>query len=349
MKKALITGVTGQDGSYLADYLIKKNYEVWGMVRRSSSFNRARIEHLYLNKKNGNNFKMVYGDLSDSSNISGIIGDILPDEIYNLAAQSHVGISFQIPEYTADITGTATVRFLEAIRKINKKIKFYQASSSELYGKIKEERQNEETTFYPRSPYACAKAYAFYITRNYREAYDMFASNGILFNHESPRRGENFVTRKTTLSIARILKGLQDKLVLGNLNSKRDWGYAPDYVEGMWKILQYEKAEDFVLATGETHTVREFVEKAFKYAGINIGWKGKGINEKGIDKSNNKILVEVSKDYFRPSEVDVLLGDPIKAKKILNWEPKTSFEELIKIMIDADIEYVKNYQIRYKL
>ena len=347
MKKALITGVTGQDGSYLADFLLEKGYLVWGLVRRSSSFNRARIEHLYLNKKNSNNFNMVYGDLSDSSNLAGIINDIMPDEVYNLAAQSHVGISFKIPEYTADVTGTATIRLLEAIRKSGKDIKFYQASSSELYGKIVEKKQNAKTPFYPCSPYACAKAYSFYITRNYREAYGMFSSNGILFNHESPRRGENFVTRKITLSIARILKGIQKYLILGNLNAKRDWGYAPDYVKGMWKILQNNKPDDFVLATGKTYSVREFVEKAFKVVDIDIIWNGKGVDEVGINKVTGKKLIIVSAEYFRPSEVDILLGDYSKAKMELNWKPKVSFDELVEIMMKSDIEYIEKYILRY--
>ncbi len=348
MKKALISGITGQDGSYLADLLIEKNYQVWGIVRRSSSFNRARIEHLYLNKKNPK-FKMVYGDLGDSSSLSSIISEINPDEIYNLGAQSHVGLSFEIPEYTADITGTGCIRIMESISKLCPNARYYQASSSELFGKIQTQVQTEETPFYPRSPYACAKAYSFYITRNYREAYNLFASNGILFNHESPRRVENFVTRKITLSIARILNKQQKYLILGNLNAKRDWGYAPDYVYGMWKILQHDSPSDFVLATGETHSVREFVEKAFAYVGINIVWDGIGEMEKGINKKTGDILIKVSKDYFRPSEVDILLGDSRKARKELNWVSKTSFDELIQIMVNADLKYVENYQIRYRL
>lgn len=348
MKKALITGVTGQDGSYLADFLLEKDYIVWGIVRRSSSFNRARIEHLYNNKKN-DRFKLVYGDLGDSSNLSGIVSEFKPDEIYNLAAQSHVGISFDLPEYTADIDGTSTVRLLEIIRKNSPNSKFYQASTSELYGKIQEPMQNEKTPFYPRSPYACAKAYSFYITRNYRESYDIFASNGILFNHESPRRGENFVTRKITLSIARILQGKQDKLILGNIDAKRDWGFAPDYVEGMWRILQHSEADDFVLSTGETHTVREFVEKSFSHVGIEIIWEGKGVKEVGLDSRNGKELVAISKEYFRPSEVDILLGDSSKAKQVLGWRATTSFDELVKIMVNADLEYSKNYNTRYQL
>ncbi|MCP4971778.1 MAG: GDP-mannose 4,6-dehydratase [Arcobacter sp.] len=347
MKKAFITGVTGQDGSYLAELLLTKGYEVWGLVRRTSVFNRERIEHIYLNKKN-ENFKMIYGDLSDSSNLSGIIYELEPDEVYNLAAQSHVGISFEIPEYTSDVVGTGTVRLLDAIKKSKKKIKFYQASSSEIFGKVHEKIQSESTPFYPRSPYACSKAFAFYITRNYREAYNLFAANGILFNHESPRRGENFVTRKITLSIARIIKGLQNELTLGNLDAKRDWGYAPDYVEGMWRMLQHNKPDDFVLATGETHTVREFVEKSFNIANIDIQWEGKGANEIGINKSNGDVLVKVSEKYFRPSEVDILQGNSEKAKTVLGWENKTTFDQLIEKMVNADIDYVNKYNFIYK-
>ena len=346
MKKALICGVTGQDGSYLAEKLLEKDYEVWGLVRRASSFNRERIEHIYLNKKN-KNFKMIYGDLSDSSNLAGIVFELLPDEVYNLAAQSHVGISFDTPEYTTDIDATGTIRLLEAIRKSKKRIKFYQASSSELYGKIQQPIQDEDTPFYPRSPYACAKAFAFYITRNYREAYNIFAANGILFNHESPRRGENFVSRKITLSIARIMLGLQDNLTLGNLNAKRDWGYAPDYVEGMWLILQHDSPEDFVLATGKTHSVREFVEKAFQCANIEIAWEGKANKELGRDKKSGKILVRVSDEFFRPTEVDVLQGNAGKAKRLLSWEPSITFDQLVEIMIKSDLTYVEKYNYRY--
>jgi GDPmannose 4,6-dehydratase len=346
MKKALICGVSGQDGSYLAEKLLEKDYEVWGLVRRASSFNRERIEHLYLNKEN-KNFKMIYGDLSDSSNLAGIIFELHPDEVYNLAAQSHVGISFEIPEYTTDIDATGTIRLLEAIRKTKKSIKFYQASSSELYGKIQQPIQDEDTPFYPRSPYACAKAYAFYITRNYREAYNLFATNGILFNHESPRRGENFVSRKITLSIARIMKGLQDNLILGNLNAKRDWGYAPDYVEGIWMILQHDSPEDFVLATGETHSVREFVEKAFQCVNIELAWEGIDDKEVGKDKKSGKVLVRVSDEFFRPTEVDVLHGDAGKAKRLLSWEPSITFEQLVEIMIKSDFTYVEKYNYRY--
>ena len=346
MKKALICGVTGQDGSYLAEKLLEMDYEVWGLVRRASSFNRERIEHIYLNKKN-KNFKMIYGDLSDSSNLAGIVFELLPDEVYNLAAQSHVGISFDTPEYTTDIDATGTIRLLEAIRKSKKRIKFYQASSSELYGKIQQPIQDENTPFYPRSPYACAKAFAFYITRNYREAYNIFTANGILFNHESPRRGENFVSRKITLSIARIMLHLQDNLILGNLNAKRDWGYAPDYVEGMWLILQHDSPEDFVLATGETHSVREFVEKAFQCVNIEIAWEGKANKELGRDKKSGKILVRVSDEFFRPTEVDELKGNAGKAKRLLSWEPSINFDQLVEIMIKSDLTYVEKYNYRY--
>jgi GDPmannose 4,6-dehydratase len=347
MKTAFITGVTGQDGSYLAELLLNKKYKVYGLVRRTSGFNRERIEHLYLNNIN-KCFNMFYGDMADASVLSSIITDIQPDEVYNLAAQSHVGISFSIPEYTTDIIATGTVRILEAIRKSKKAIKFYQASSSELYGKIVEPIQNESTPFYPRSPYACAKANAFYLTRNYREAFGLFSSNGILFNHESPRRGENFVTRKITLSIARIKKGLQQQLMLGNIDAKRDWGYAPDYVEGMWKILQHENPDDFVLATGHTHSVREFVEKAFNIGGYQIEWRGEGINETGIDKISGKKLVVISKEYYRPSDVDILTGDYSKAKKILKWSPSINFEKLVEIMVKSDIDYINKYNYIYQ-
>jgi GDPmannose 4,6-dehydratase len=347
MKIAFITGVTGQDGSYLSELLLEKGYKVYGLVRRTSGFNRGRIEHLYLNKNN-TNFKMFYGDLADASVLSSIINEIKPDEVYNLAAQSHVGISFQIPEYTTDIIATGTARILEAIRKSTKAIKFYQASSSELYGKIIEPIQNELTPFYPRSPYACAKANAFYLTRNYREAFGLFSCNGILFNHESPRRGENFVTRKITLSIARIKKGIQKQIKLGNLNAKRDWGYAPDYVDGMWRILQHKNPDDFVLATGHTHTVREFVELAFKVAGYQIEWNGEGVNEIGIDIKSGKKLVIVTKEYFRPSEVDVLIGDYSKSRNLLNWKPTVDFETLIEIMVKSDLDYVNKYNYIYQ-
>lgn len=341
MKKALITGVTGQDGSFLAEFLLDKGYEVHGIVRRSSTFNTERIEHLYIEElKNTPNFYIHYGDLTDTSNVIRLIGEISPDEIYNLAAMSHVKVSFDTPEYTADVDGLGTLRILEAVRILNltNKTKIYQASTSELFGKVQEVPQKETTPFYPRSPYAVAKLYGYWITKNYRESYGMFAVNGILFNHESERRGETFVTRKITMAAARIAKGLQDKLYLGNLNAKRDWGYAKDYVECMWLILQHDKPEDFVIATGKMHTVREFVTLAFKYVGIDIEWKGKGVNEKGINKATGDILIEVSSKYFRPAEVDQLLGDPSKAKKLLGWNPtRTSFEDLVKLMVKSDL------------
>jgi GDPmannose 4,6-dehydratase len=340
-KVALITGVTGQDGSYLAEFLLKKGYEVHGLVRRSSSFNRGRIEHLLsLNSSTQNKLLLHYGDMIDSSNIIRNVKEIEPGEIYHLAAQSHVKISFETPEYTADADGLGTLRLLEAVRLLNleEKTKIYNASTSELYGKVQEIPQNEETPFYPRSPYGIAKLYAYWITKNYREAYNMFTCNGIFFNHESPRRGENFVTRKITLSIANILKGKQKRIHLGNLNAKRDWGYASDYVEAMWLMLQQKVPEDYVIATGINHSVREFVELAFKEVNIDIEWKGKGVNEKGINKKSGEILVEVSPKYFRPSEVNVLLGDATKAKEKLGWTSKTSFEELVKMMVDADIK-----------
>jgi len=347
MKKALITGVTGQDGSYLADFLLDKGYQVWGLVRRTSVFNRGRIEHLYLDKQN-ENFKMVYGDLSDASSLAGIISELEPDEIYNLGAQSHVGISFKTPEYTTDIDATGVTRLLESIRKSKKEIKFYQASSSEIFGLIQEPVQNEGTPFYPRSPYACAKAFSFYLTRNYREAYNMFSSNGILFNHESPRRGENFVTRKITLGLAKISKGKQKQIVLGNLDAKRDWGYAPDYVKGMWMILQHDKPDDFVLATGKAHSVREFVEVASQHVGIEITWEGSGLNEKGIDKKTGETVVQVSATYFRPAEVNILVGNAEKAKSVLGWEPEFSFEQLVEIMVKSDLNYIDKYHYMFE-
>jgi GDPmannose 4,6-dehydratase len=345
MKKALITGITGQDGSFLAEFLLEKGYEVHGIIRRSSSFNTGRIEHLYFedlvkdihNKK----IKLYYGDMTDSSNLIRLIKEILPDEIYNLAAQSHVKVSFEVPEYTADVDGVGTLRLLEAIRLLGfeKKTKIYQASTSELYGKVQEIPQKETTPFYPRSPYGVAKIYAYWITKNYREAYGMFACNGILFNHESERRGENFVTRKITLAASRIAKGKQDKLYLGNLNAQRDWGYAKDYVECMWLILQQNDPDDYVIATGETHTVKDFCELAFKEAGYNLSWQGEGVNEKGIDKKTGKILIEVDPQYFRPTEVDILVGDPTKSKEKLGWNPtKTSLSKLVQIMMKHDLE-----------
>ena len=324
MKKALITGITGQDGSYLAELLLEKGYEVHGIIRRSSSFNTERIDHLYRDP-HINDVKMFlhYGDLSDSSNLSRLLEKIQPDEIYNLAAQSHVRVSFDMPEYTADVVGLGTIRILDAIKETQIKTKFYQASTSELYGKVVETPQTEKTPFYPRSPYACAKLYSYWITVNYRESYNMYACNGILFNHESPRRGETFVTKKITHAIARILNKEQDKLYLGNLDSKRDWGYAKDYVEAMWLMLQQENPDDYVIATGETHSVREFLDEAFGLVGLD--WKK---------------YVEIDPRYYRPAEVDLLLGDPTKAKEKLGWKPKTTFKELVKIMLEYDLNNV---------
>ncbi|HWQ44431.1 MAG TPA: GDP-mannose 4,6-dehydratase [Methanosarcina barkeri] len=345
MKKvALITGITGQDGAYLAEFLLNKGYTVHGIKRRSSSFNTARVDHLYKDPHERNvNFFMHYGDLTDSTNLIRIIQETQPDEIYNLAAQSHVQVSFETPEYTANSDGLGTLRLLEAIRilGLEKKTKFYQASTSELYGKVQEIPQKETTPFYPRSPYAVAKLYAYWITVNYREAYDIFACNGILFNHESPIRGETFVTRKITMAATKIKHGLQEKLYLGNLDAKRDWGFAKDYVEAMWLILQQESPEDYVIATGETHSVREFTELAFKEVGIEILWKGRDSEEIGIDSGTGKILVEIDPRYYRPTEVDLLIGDPSKAKEKLGWEPKVKLEELVKIMIKADEKAVE--------
>jgi len=340
-KTALITGITGQDGSYLTELLIEKNYNVYGIVRRSSLFNRSRIDHI-INGKKSSQLKLLYGDLSDSSSLNRIIEKVNPNEIYNLGAQSHVQVSFEIPDYTSDVNALGTLRLLDAIREVGIKPKFYQASSSELFGKTERRLQSESTIFHPRSPYACAKAFSYYITQNYREAYNMFACNGILFNHESPRRGENFVTRKITLSLARIKEGLQNKLYLGNLDASRDWGFARDYVEAMWLILQQELPDDYVIATGETHTVRDFVELAAEKFGYSIIWEGEGLEEKGIDKNSGNILVEINANYYRPSEVDFLLGDATKAKKLFGWEPKTSFEELVEIMASADKELAAN-------
>ena len=349
MKKALISGITGQDGSYLAEFLLQKGYEVHGILRRSSSFNTGRIEHLYFDEwvrdmKQKRTINLHYGDMTDSSSLIRIIQQVQPDEIYNLAAQSHVKVSFDVPEYTAEADAVGTLRMLEAVRilGLEKKTRIYQASTSELFGKVQEVPQKETTPFYPRSPYGVAKQYGFWITKNYRESYGMFAVNGILFNHESERRGETFVTRKISLAAARIAQGEQDKLYLGNLDARRDWGYAKDYVECMWLILQHDVPEDFVIATGEMHTVREFATLAFKEAGIELRWEGEGVNEKGIDVATGKALVEVDPKYFRPSEVEQLLGDPTKAKTLLNWNPrKTSFEELVSIMVRHDMEKVK--------
>lgn len=368
--KALITGITGQDGSYLTELLLEKGYEVHGIIRRSSSFNTGRIDHLYenpeiLNKK----LFLHYGDLVDTSNLNRLLEKIQPDEIYNLAAQSHVKVSFEIPDYTAQVDALGTLRFLDAIREVGlRQVKFYQASTSELYGKVQEVPQSEKTPFYPRSPYGVAKLYGYWIIVNYREAYNLFACNGILFNHESPRRGETFVTRKITRAAARIAAGLQSELSLGNLNAKRDWGYAPEYCEGMWKILQHKEADDFVLATGETHTVREFAELTFKHLGIELEWIGEGVNEVGrikninLDKAKSLIgfdvekertrsdfttrlkksdvLVRVNPNYYRPTEVDLLIGDSSKAEKLLGWKAKTKFSDLVEIMIKADMEKV---------
>ena len=339
-KTALITGVTGQDGAYLAKLLISKNYEVHGIKRRSSSFNTGRLESIYVDPhEKRQKFFLHYGDLTDSSNLIRIIQKTRPDEIYNLGAQSHVQVSFETPEYTANSDALGTIRLLEAIRTLNliKKVRFYQASTSEMYGKSMPP-QNESTKFQPRSPYAAAKLYSYWVTVNYREAYGLFASNGILFNHESPLRGETFVTRKITRAVASILKGKQDKLYLGNLDAKRDWGHAKDYVEGMWKILQYNQPEDFVLATGNSYTVREFCEIAFKEIGINISWSGEGVREKGKDTISNKVLIEIDKRYFRPTEVDYLEGDAKKARQKLKWTPKISFKSMISEMVQSDIK-----------
>jgi GDPmannose 4,6-dehydratase len=335
-KKALITGVTGQDGSYLAELLLGKGYEVHGMVRRASTFNRSRIEHIFIDSEEKKPFFLHYGDLTDSSSLAHVLAKVKPDEVYNLAAQSHVGVSFEMPEYTGDVTGMGVVRFLEALRISGFPTKFYQASSSELFGKVVESPQTEKTSFHPRSPYGCAKAYAFDITRNYRESYDMFAVNGILFNHESPRRGENFVTRKITLSLARIIAGKQETLAIGNLDAKRDWGYAPEYVEGMWRMLQQDKPDDFVLATGATASVREFLELCLEKAGFSCEKQGSGTEEKYIDNASGKVIVNVDPRYYRPAEVDMLVGDASKAKNELGWEAKTTLKELADLMMESD-------------
>ncbi|HEX8269280.1 MAG TPA: GDP-mannose 4,6-dehydratase [Flavobacterium sp.] len=357
MKKALITGINGQDGSYLAELLLEKGYEVHGIIRRSSTFNTERIEHLYLDtllqdlhKKQKIN--LHYGDMTDSTNLIRLVQQIKPNEIYNLAAQSHVKVSFELPEYTAETDGIGTLRLLEAVRicGLTETTRIYQASTSELFGKVQEVPQKETTPFYPRSPYGVAKIYAYWITKNYRESYNMFAVNGILFNHESERRGETFVTRKITLSASRIALGIQDKLYLGNLNAKRDWGYAKDYVQCMWLMLQQEVPEDYVIATGEQHSVRTFCELAFKEAGIELEWRGADENEKGICKKTGNIIIEIDEKYYRPAEVESLLGDPTKARTQLGWDPRqTSFEELVKIMMRHDMKYVKDFSHRESL
>jgi GDPmannose 4,6-dehydratase len=350
MKKALITGITGQDGAYLAEFLIEKGYEVHGIKRRSSSFNTARVDHIYRDvHEEGVNFFMHYGDLTDSTNLIRIIQLVQPDEIYNLAAQSHVKVSFETPEYTANSDAIGTLRLLEAIRilGLEDKTRFYQASTSEMYGKVREIPQKETTPFYPRSPYGAAKVYAYWITVNYREAYNIFACNGILFNHESPIRGETFVTRKITRAVARIKLGLQDRLYLGNLDAKRDWGFARDYVRAMWLMLQQDEPDDYVVATGEAHSVREFVEKAFREVGIEIAWEGTGVDEAGKDVATGDVLIKIEPRYFRPTEVEFLLGDPSKAKEKLGWEPKMSFDKLVKIMVREDLrEAERDYMCR---
>ncbi len=363
MKRALITGITGQDGAYLTEFLLKKGYEVHGIKRRSSSFNTGRVDHLYKDPHEKDvRFFMHYGDLTDATNLIRIIQEVQPDEIYNLAAQSHVKVSFETPEYTANSDALGTLRILDAIRilGLEKKTRFYQASTSEMYGKVQEIPQKETTPFYPRSPYGAAKVYAYWITVNYREAYDIFACNGILFNHESPIRGETFVTRKITRAVARIKLGLQESLFLGNLDSKRDWGFAMDYVRAMWMMLQQDEPDDFVIATGKTHSVREFVEKAFHEIGIKIAWKGSGVDEVGIIDSvlepqtsseallqpqTDDIVVRIDPRYFRPTEVDFLLGDPSKAKEKLGWEPKISFDELVRIMVREDLKEAEKDQL----
>ena len=344
-KVALITGITGQDGSYLAELLLKKGYEVHGIIRRASTFNTSRIDHLYKDPHiHGVKLFLHYGDLSDGSNLNRILNKVKPDEIYHLGAQSHVRVSFDMPEYTGDVTGLGTIRILDAMREVGlNKTKFYQASSSEMFGRAIEIPLKETSSFYPRSPYGIAKVYAYWITKNYRESYGMFATNGILFNHESPRRGETFVTRKITRGLARIKLGKENKLYLGNLDAKRDWGHAKDYVYGMWLTLQHRKPDDFILATNESHSVREFVVEAAKHLDMDIIWKGKGLKEKGIDRKTRKTIIEIDPKYFRPAEVDVLRGDYSKAQKLLGWKPKIKFKELVKIMARADYEYEQKF------
>lgn len=339
MKKALITGITGQDGSYLAELLLEKGYEVHGIVRRSSTFNTSRIDHIFQDPHESHKRLILhFGDLSDSSNLSRLIESIKPDEIYNLGAQSHVRVSFDMPEYTGDVVALGTLRILDAIRESGVKTKFYQASSSEMFGLVQQVPQTEETPFHPRSPYGVAKVYGYWITKNYRESYGLFACNGILFNHESPRRGETFVTRKVTRGLSRIKLGLDEVLYMGNLDAKRDWGYAKDYVEGMWMMLQQEKPNDYVLATNETHTVREFIEVAANHLGFDLEWKGKNTDEIGIDRKTGKTIIKIDPAYFRPAEVDLLIGDPSKAQRIMGWKPKVKFKELTEMMTDADFE-----------
>lgn len=339
MKRALITGITGQDGSYLSELLLEKGYEVHGVIRRHSTSCTERIDHLLSDAQYDGRLFLHHGDLTDSSNAHALIREIRPDEVYNLAAQSHVAVSFEVPEYTAEATGVGTIRILEAVRQVKPDARFYQASTSELFGGLPDTApQSEATPFYPKSPYGAAKLYSFWITKNYRESYDMFAVNGILFNHESPRRGETFVTRKITLAVARIMAGRQEKLSLGNLNAKRDWGFAGDYVEGMWRMLQQGTPGDYVLATNETHTVREFVEMAFREAGIAVEWRGEDVEEKGYDAKSGRLLVDVDPRYFRPAEVELLWGDPSKAEKELGWQRKVSFPELVRMMVRADME-----------
>jgi GDPmannose 4,6-dehydratase len=339
LKKALVTGITGQDGSYLAELLLSKGYEVHGLIRRSSSFNTARLDHLYQDPhETGRRLVLHYGDLNDASSLNRVLRNVAPDEIYNLGAQSHVKVSFDVPEYTGEVTGLGAVRILEAVREAGLRPRVYQASSSEMFGKVLETPQKETTPFWPRSPYGAAKVYAYWITVNYRESYGLFACNGILFNHESPRRGETFVTRKVTRAVGRIVHGLQEQLWLGNLDARRDWGFAGDYVEGMWRMLQADEPDDYVLATGETHTVREFCEKSFACAGIALEWGGEGVNETGRDAKTGKTLVRVDPGYFRPAEVELLLGDPSKAKKALGWQPTVSFDGLVEMMTKADLD-----------
>lgn len=349
MKRALITGITGQDGSYLAELLLKKGYDVHGILRRSSSFNTWRIDHLYKDIHDTKNFFLHYGDLTDGTSIIKLIKEIEPDEIYNLAAQSHVKVSFETPEYTANSDGLGVLRILEAIKllKMTDKIRMYQASTSELFGLVQETPQTEKTPFYPRSPYAAAKLYAYWIVKNYREAYNIFACNGILFNHESPRRGQTFVTRKITMGLCNIKLGNQEKLYLGNMDAKRDWGYAEEYVEAMWKMLQQDQPDDYIIATGETHTVREFVEESCKVLDIDLEWQGSGVGEKGIDKTTGKIIIEIDPQYFRPTEVDLLLGDASKSKEILGWEAQTKFKDLVQIMVKSDLDILENKKVIY--